>query len=330
MKESDYMDDRLNNEHDLGYKSLLSHKKTFMEFLKDFVKKDWVKEIEEDNLVLIDKEFILDDFKEEEADIVYKVNINGKDIIFYILFELQSKVDYRMPIRLLMYMTEIWRDELNNTEKNVKKRKDYRLPAIVPIVLYNGKNNWTAARSFKEILSGYELFEDNIIDFKYMLFDINRMDPEELLDIASVISSVFSLDQTNIDDEEIVKRLKSIGRFISRSSNTEQIKLFRNWVIGILRKRYEDKIGDEIINFINKTSEMEVIDMVSNLGKNLEQSINRKVKKAEEKAEEKARIEMAEEMILDGEENEKIIKYTKLSLNTINSIRERLLNNTKH
>lgn len=35
-----------------------------------------------ENLVLIDKEFILEDFKEEEADIIYKVNIDGKNIIF--------------------------------------------------------------------------------------------------------------------------------------------------------------------------------------------------------------------------------------------------------
>ncbi len=36
--------------------------------------------INEDNIVLIDKEFILEDFK-EEADLIYKVNIEGRDII---------------------------------------------------------------------------------------------------------------------------------------------------------------------------------------------------------------------------------------------------------
>lgn len=39
---------------------------------------------------------ILEDFKEEEADLIYKANIEGRDIIFYILLELQSKVDFRM------------------------------------------------------------------------------------------------------------------------------------------------------------------------------------------------------------------------------------------
>jgi len=30
--------------------------------------------------------------------------------------------------------------------------------------MYNGEYNWTPAKSFREVLSGYELFEDNIVD----------------------------------------------------------------------------------------------------------------------------------------------------------------------
>ena len=57
------VDKDINNEHDLGYKHILSHKKNFIDFLKSFVKKEWVNLIEEENLVLIDKEFILENFR---------------------------------------------------------------------------------------------------------------------------------------------------------------------------------------------------------------------------------------------------------------------------
>jgi hypothetical protein len=36
----------------------------------------------------------LNDFQEREADIIYKARINGLDIYFYILLELQSTVDH--------------------------------------------------------------------------------------------------------------------------------------------------------------------------------------------------------------------------------------------
>lgn len=55
-----------------------------------------------------------------------------------------------MPMRLLFYMTEVWRDILKNTDKNQRKRKAFKLPAIIPIVLYNGKNKWTANMNFKK------------------------------------------------------------------------------------------------------------------------------------------------------------------------------------
>jgi hypothetical protein len=42
-----------------------------------------------------------------------------------------------MPYRLFEYMVGVWRDVLKNTETKIAERKDYRLPAIIPIVLYN-------------------------------------------------------------------------------------------------------------------------------------------------------------------------------------------------
>ncbi|QZY53889.1 Rpn family recombination-promoting nuclease/putative transposase [Crassaminicella profunda] len=313
------MKDKIKHEHDLGYKEILSHKKTFLEFLRSFVKKDWVKLIDEENLILIDKEFILKDFKQEEADIVYKVNIDGKDIIFYVLLELQSKVDYRMPIRLLMYMTEIWREELTNTEDKVKKRKDYRLPVIVPIVLYNGKNKWTAARNFKEILNGYELFEENIIDFRYMLFDVNRMKEEELLEIANLVSSIFLLDQ-DVAIEEILKRLKLIGRILGKKGSKEQIQIFNRWMMNVFKKRFDERIGEHVYQALEKTNHMEVEEMISNLGRKIEEEF----KHREEKGIQKGKMETAKNLLLMGIDIPTIIKATGLSNDDIEKIKSEM------
>ncbi|MCY6485487.1 Rpn family recombination-promoting nuclease/putative transposase [Clostridium aestuarii] len=315
------MGDEINNEHDLGYKSILSNKKNFIEFMRSFVKKDWVDVINEDNIVLIDKEFILEDFKEEEADLIYKANIEGRDIIFYVLLELQSKVDFRMPIRLLMYMTEIWRDELNNTENNLKKKKEYKLPAIIPIVLYNGKNNWTAVRNFKEILSGHELFEDNVVDFRYLLFDVNRMDKNELIDIANVISSVFLLDQ-KVEIEELVNRLKLVGKFIKSKASKEQEKVFKGWILNILKKRLEDENKEDIAKVLIQISEKEGDDMISNLGDTIIKGLEEREKIGIEKGIEK----IAVNMLKRGDSIEDIIEITELSYERIVDIKNKLLN----
>lgn len=318
------MQKNINNEHDLGYKSILSQKKNFIDFLRNFVKKDWANSVKEENLILIDKEFILDDFKEEEADIVYKVNINGNEVIFYVLLEFQSKVDFRMPIRLLMYMTEIWRDELRNTEKNIKKRKEYRLPAIVPIVLYNGKQKWTAARNFKEILNGYEEFEDNIVDFRYLLFDVNRMDKEELVEIANVVSSVFLLDQ-DMDVSEIANRLKLVGKIMRRTTTSEQKKIFNKWVFNVLGNRFEKDKQKEMYKVLIETSEKESDNMVSNLGRNIEKAFKKAEKdgmkigleKGKQEGKIEGKMEVAIKMLNKGTDIDDIVEITELSKNEI-------------
>jgi hypothetical protein len=82
------------NIHDKGYKRMLSKKKNFLSLLKDFINEPWTSDITEDNLELIDKEFVLKDFTEKEADIIYKVTYEGREFIVYCLLELQSTVDY--------------------------------------------------------------------------------------------------------------------------------------------------------------------------------------------------------------------------------------------
>ena len=113
--------------------------------------------------------------------------------------ELQSTVDFQMPYRLLQYMLEIWRTILNDTQskQNITsiERKDFKLPVIVPCVLYNGRYNWTVYRNFKVTLAAFEIFDDYILGFKYILFDVARYSEDELLKIGNLISAVSYIDQ---------------------------------------------------------------------------------------------------------------------------------------
>lgn len=48
--------------HDTGYKYLLSSKKAFMQLIRSFIKTGWAEQVDEANLVRIDKSVILQDF----------------------------------------------------------------------------------------------------------------------------------------------------------------------------------------------------------------------------------------------------------------------------
>ncbi len=64
----------VDNPHDKGYKRIFSIKKNFLDFIKKYIAFDWMMELTEKDLELIDKEFITDQFDTYESDLVYKVN----------------------------------------------------------------------------------------------------------------------------------------------------------------------------------------------------------------------------------------------------------------
>ncbi|MCH3965127.1 MAG: Rpn family recombination-promoting nuclease/putative transposase [Clostridium sp.] len=264
-------EDRVHHEHDVGYKYIFSHKETFLELLHGFVKKDWVNLIKSEDLMLIDKSYILEDFSEEESDIVYRVNVQGQDVIFYILLEFQSSVDYRMPMRLLFYIVEIWREILKNTPRNDRRKKDFKLPSIIPMVLYNGKNTWTAYRNFKDVLSGSKLFEENVVDFRYMLFDIYRYDERYLENMANMVSTVFLLDK-EISREDLIRRLR-LTAYVLKKITPEQFDILKTWLKGIMRPRLDSESKIKIEEILEKSGQEEVDSMVSNLGKTIDNII---------------------------------------------------------
>jgi predicted transposase/invertase (TIGR01784 family) len=102
------------------------------QLLTGFVNKEWVNMIEYNTLERIDKSFISDEFSERESDLIYKAKFKGNDVYIFILLEFQSTVDRFMSLRILRYITELY-------EYLVKGYKLKTLPAVFPVMLYNGE-----------------------------------------------------------------------------------------------------------------------------------------------------------------------------------------------
>lgn len=115
---------------------------------------------------------------------------------------------------------------------------------IIPIVLYNGKTSWTAQKSFKEYLAGYELFDMDIIDFEYITININEYKEEELIGISNLLSSVFLIDQQKTH-KGILEALNKVMRSIKKLDGQQQ-QMFQRWVTGIISKRTNKETKEEI------------------------------------------------------------------------------------
>ena len=93
------MSEPIHNPYDIRLKELFSNKRSFLSLLRDCLGADWAMEINEETLTKTEHSFILQDFSEKEADVVYQGTISGEEAIFYVLLELQSAVDYRNRVK---------------------------------------------------------------------------------------------------------------------------------------------------------------------------------------------------------------------------------------
>ena len=244
--------------HDKSYKDLYSKKEIAIDLFKSLVNKEWTKYLVPENLTLINKSYITADYEELESDIVYKANLNNREVYFYILLEFQSTVDYRMPLRLLFYMCEILREHAVN-EKHKKYDKSIKIPAILPIVLYNGEQKWDVPKEFRKMIYNEELFGSNILNFTYDVFDISndeKFNKENLIANNNVTSAIFLLDQ-KVDAEEFLQRIKVIALYFN-SLSSDEIKAIKNWIKNTVVKQ----LADSAIEIL-EADKMEVERMVA-------------------------------------------------------------------
>ena len=152
-----------------------------------------------------------------------------------------------------------WVDKL---AKDKIKRKTYRLTAIIPIVLYNGTKKWTCARNFKDIINKGELFGDNILDFRYILVDINRYSKKYLYEFKNISAAIFLLDQ-NINAIEYLERLKDIVIGFNKLTSEEKL-LLKGWIKNTTSNNEIYNMNELVENIFDKNKNEEVEIMVSN------------------------------------------------------------------
>ena len=301
-----------NMKHDEGYRKIFAHKDSFLHFLNKYIEAPWIDGITADDLEQIKTTYVGDDLQKRESDIIYKVN--SKNVFFYTLLELQSEPDFTMPWRLLKYVVNLLSDVFMNTDKNERKLKDFKLPAVVPIVLYNGEDNWTPVKSFKEYTANYGDFGDNILDLKYILFDLNRYNEEDILKTYKLLDFVFQMDLKHYsrDDKEIIEEMKRLIK-LPHELSPEDILNFGIWL------RHALGIKDESEDFVGKVvtafQKGEVEDMTYALGR----WADRKVSAAREEE----KIFLASKLMKRGRPIEEIMEDTGLSREKIERLQFR-------
>ena len=252
----------VNHQHDKIFRTVLDRKSDAIALINKALNTQLeVQDIEKYNSSFINKLF-----QNKEADIVYKI----KDKNIFFLIEHQSKIDYSMPFRLLEYEVAIIRSAI---DKSKIKNKSYKIPLVMPIVLYTGKQKWNANKYLEK--SQEKIQGLNIKIGNYSLVDINNYTEKELLEDNTFISKMMLIEKSK-NTEEIAETLEKI---ISKTQKEDKellkriIEIFLEEKIGIQKSteliRKLESEGDSmlaIVDMIRKENQM-YIDMGRKEGK---------------------------------------------------------------
>jgi predicted transposase YdaD len=311
---------KVHQPHDKGYKYILTIKQEFLKLLKGFIQEKWVDTIKEENIVRIDKSFIDTHFQGKEADIVYRYKNGEDETIFYILLEHQSTVDNKMMFRLLTYMMEIWRYYINEnkisiapqeeSEEQDKKHPPFKIPAIIPIVLHTGPQQWKAPTAFKEIIKESERFNEHIVNFNSLLIDTSQIGDETFLKQKSVIALVMYLDKAK-SFEDFLKKYPIIAMIFNQLSPQEK-RMLTKWVNDIFKQRFDQKTVKKIERILEEKDPTEVKKMITNLERVIKREQDQRYNEGRIEGREEGRKEERKER--EEERKETAINFYKMGL----------------
>ena len=233
----------IKNIHDTTYRNVLSNKREAYLFINNVLKlKNTENEISMDKLERCDNRYITSTYDNQETDIIYK----RTDMEVYFLIEHQSSVDKSMAERIMEYIIEILRDNIDY--QKITKAK-YKIPLIIPIVLYTGKEKWKAEEYIVPMqveMPGYKNKEFG----RYILVDTNKYNEKELIEEEGALSKVILLERAeNLEETYNKIKYEKMQEYEKRlideyTWNVSEKVLGKEKMLEI-REKYRKKKGDK-------------------------------------------------------------------------------------
>lgn len=240
--------------YDAGYKAVCSVKEEFLHFLKKYVKADWAKDLTVKDIRPCPNELILPDYRQRLPDLAYEIHRDDRWLCCYLIVQLQSSVDYTMIFRFASELQGILLKAFLQEEENIRERKDYRIPAAVPILLYNGRRKWTGIQQFRAYQRDGEIYGEYVQNFAYHLVDISQISDTDILSSNYLIDNIIYLDKHRYDMEFVLEKLSVVTERI-RGLSPEKAAMFWDWMEHVFTEAIHEKYRPGVKKLIEKAKQ---------------------------------------------------------------------------
>ena len=223
----------MSQDHDSSYKFLFANPEFVRDLVMGFIPDDWLQSLDYSTLEKIPSSYVSDDFKQREDDVVWRVKVGEDWVYLYLLIEFQSSVDKYMALRMMVYIGLLYQDLVKRGEVLANGQ----LPPILPIVLYNGSQKWTAATNIADLIPDVPgLVNQYKPSLQYCLIDENNYTDTELASLNNLVAAVFRLEHAN-SPSAVSDLVKLLIDWLDDRPDLR--KMFAHWLRATLMRKPE-------------------------------------------------------------------------------------------
>jgi predicted transposase/invertase (TIGR01784 family) len=197
---------------DNSFKVIFREHELFVQFMRDFINIDILKDVKAEDIEDISERFLPLFQEGRDSDTVKRINLHGQTPLYAVcILEHESKVNFRSAFKMLQYICLVLDDyekEAEKKEKGVSRKKGFKYPPVLPVIFYDGKDRWTAARNFFDKTELNDVFAKYIPKFEYVLVNLNEYSEQDLFKFADALSLIMLIDK--IGTKEDLKLLKDL------------------------------------------------------------------------------------------------------------------------
>jgi hypothetical protein len=217
-------------DHDHSYKLLFSHHEMIADLLRGFVTAEWVHTVDLTTLERVHSSHVSDDLRDREDDIIWRVRWQEGWIYIYLLIEFQSTVYRYMAVRLMTYVGLLYEGLIRSRQLT----STGHLPPVVPIVLYNGRDRWTAAQDMAALVAeapgGLAVYRPRL---PYLLIDVGRYPERELAPLQNLAAALFRLENSRTP-ADVLGVLESLVTWLRDPTQESLRRAFTMWLRRVL------------------------------------------------------------------------------------------------
>ena len=222
--------------HDAAYKSLFSHPRMVADLLRGFAAREWSDDLDFETLEKLPADYVSDDLRRRHGDSVWRVRLQGRGeawLYLLVMLEFQSTTDRYMAVRILVYTGLLYQDLIRRGAFD----PDGRLPPVLPIVLYNGRDRWSAPvevgdliAPVKEALARYQPSQ------RYFVLDEGRLKEDDLSG-RNLVSALVKLE-TSGTAEALREVMEALSGWLGESGDEELRRAFSEWLRQVVSRRF--------------------------------------------------------------------------------------------